>query len=85
MPISTFSLAMLFLASLIAGGSPAWAGVSGSQNTAVAAQQPGRYGPYATIRRANEVANYFRDQGFNARVLPLNWSIGDPVYVVDVW
>jgi hypothetical protein len=28
-----------------------------------------RYGPYATIRRANEVANYFRRLGYNARVI----------------
>jgi hypothetical protein len=42
--------------------------------------QPGRYGPYATIRRANEVANQFRRLGYNAQVIPV-WG----EYYVDVW
>jgi hypothetical protein len=43
--------------------------------------QSGRYGPYATIRRANEVANYFRSFGLRAEVINGgNWE-----YYVDVW
>ena len=43
--------------------------------------QSGRYGPYATIRRANEVANYFRSFGLRAQVINGgNWE-----YYVDVW
>jgi hypothetical protein len=42
--------------------------------------QTGRYGPYATARRANEVAYYFRSLGFNAQVYP-EWG----AYYVNVW
>ena len=38
------------------------------------------YGPYATIRRANEVANEFRSLGFSALV----YHNGDGYYV-KVW
>ena len=43
--------------------------------------QSGRYGPYATIRRANEVANYFRSFGLRAEVI----NGGNSEYYVDVW
>jgi hypothetical protein len=43
-----------------------------------------RYGPYATIRRANEVANYYRRRGFNARVI-YGGTLENRVYYVDVW
>ena len=36
----------------------------------LAQAQTGRYGPYATIRRANEVANYFRNLGLSAQLYP---------------
>ena len=54
------------------GGSPA------------AAARAVRYGPYATIRRANEVANYWRDRGYNARVIYLG-TVDYREYAVDVW
>lgn len=38
------------------------------------------FGPYATIRRANEVANYFRGLGYSAIV----YHNGDGYYV-KVW
>lgn len=41
------------------------------------AQQAGRYGPYATMRRANEVANWFRQQGYRA----VAFHNGDGYYV----
>jgi hypothetical protein len=43
-----------------------------------------RYGPFATIRRANEVANYFRRRGYNARVI-YGGTLDSRVYYVDVW
>jgi hypothetical protein len=42
--------------------------------------QRGRYGPYATVRRANEVANHFRSLGFKAQVYPEQGA-----YYVNVW
>ena len=42
--------------------------------------QTGRYGPYATWRRANEVANHYRSYGFNASVYS-QWE----EYYVNVW
>ncbi len=42
--------------------------------------QASRYGPYATARRANEVAYYFRSRGLNAQVYP-EWG----AYYVSVW
>lgn len=45
-----------------------------------------RYGPYATLRRANEVANYARRLGYNARVFYAGSYIYDTrSYYVDVW
>jgi hypothetical protein len=43
-----------------------------------------RYGPYVTIRRANEVANYFRRLGYNARIIYLG-TLKYREYAVDVW
>ena len=40
----------------------------------------GIYGPYATIRRANEVASYYRSLGFSA----IAYHNGDGYYV-RVW
>jgi hypothetical protein len=37
----------------------------------------GRYGPYATMRRANEVANWFSQQGYRA----VAFHNGDGYYV----
>jgi hypothetical protein len=39
-----------------------------------------RYGPFATMRRANEVANHFRSRGYNAQAFP-EWG----AYYVNVW
>ena len=41
-----------------------------------------RYGPYVTLRRANEVARYYRLRGYNARVVYLPATNR---YVVRVW
>jgi hypothetical protein len=46
----------------------------------LAQAQRGRYGPYPTVRRANEVAGYFRSLGYNTRVYP-EWG----AYYVNVW
>jgi hypothetical protein len=42
--------------------------------------EAGRYGPFATARRANEVANYFRQRGYDAQVYSAS---GD--YYVNAW
>jgi hypothetical protein len=54
----------------------------GDRSTSVqlAQVQTGRYGPFATARRANEVANHFRSRGYNAQVFP-EWG----AYYVNVW
>jgi hypothetical protein len=45
-----------------------------------------RFGPYATLRRANEVANYARNLGYNAKVIYGGSIIyGTREYYVDVW
>jgi len=44
----------------------------------------GQHGPYARIDRANEVANYYRNRGYNARVVYLK-TVDDREYAVDVW
>ena len=43
-----------------------------------------RYGPYATIRRANEVANQYRRGGYNAQVIYAG-TLEFREYYVDVW
>lgn len=50
------------------------------------AKQARRYGPYATLRRANEVANYARRLGYNAKIF-YGGSLyyGTREYYVDVW
>jgi len=57
---------------------PTLAEAAPSEGAVVA--RAGRYGPYATVRRANEVAYYFRSLGFNAQVNP-EWG----AYYVNVW
>ena len=46
-----------------------------------------RFGPYATLRRANEVANYARSLGYNAKVIygGSMYYYGSREYYVDVW
>jgi hypothetical protein len=54
--------------------------------TAVAVQRARRYGPYATLRRANEVANYARRYGYKAKVIYGGSLYSDTRrYYVDVW
>jgi hypothetical protein len=48
--------------------------------TQMAQAEAGRHGPFATARRANEVANYYRSRGYDAQVYSA-W--GD--YFVNVW
>ena len=62
------ALAMLALGSSLAAG-PARAEAA-APSTSVQVAQAARYGPYATARRANEVAYYFRSRGFNVQVYP---------------
>jgi hypothetical protein len=48
--------------------------------------RPVRYGPYATLRRANAVARYLRLRGYNARVVYLgSLALGTRRYAVNVW
>jgi hypothetical protein len=56
------------------------AGEAAGGTAAAQLAQAGRYGPFATIRRANEYANYFRSRGYNAQVVP-EWG----AYYVNVW
>ena len=71
------AVAMLALGSSLATV-PTLAEAAVSEGSVVA--RTGRYGPYATARRANEVAYYFRSLGFNAQVYP-EWG----AYYVNVW
>ena len=71
------AVAMLALGSSLATV-PTRAEAAASEGAVVA--RTGRYGPYATARRANEVAYYFRSLGFNAQVYP-EWC----AYYVNVW
>ena len=64
----------------VAGRSEAGAVTSQSATVQLAQAQRGRYGPYATQRRANEVAHYFRSLGYNTQVYP-EWG----AYYVNVW
>lgn len=64
--------------------SKAFGNVEAVETTATAR----RFGPYATIRRANEVANYARRLGYRAKVIYGGglYSQSSPrVYYVDVW
>lgn len=60
---------------------------SGNTITAKSSKvQSRRFGPYATLRRANEVANYARRQGYNAKVIYGGSVIYNTrEYYVDVW
>jgi hypothetical protein len=79
---------MSVLALLAAGAS--LTGIAARSEAGVAADRPeaiqlaqvqrGRYGPYATARRANEVAGYFRSLGYNTQVYP-EWG----AYYVSAW
>lgn len=45
-----------------------------------------RFGPYATVDRANQVANYARRRGYNARIIYAgSFYAGTRQYYVDVW
>lgn len=49
-------------------------------------QRSRRYGPYATLRRANEVAYYFRRQGYRTKIYYGGSLYSDTRrYYVDVW
>ena len=90
---SRFAKGSLFFAMLIAGLSftavsarPEDRGVFAPSTTAVAVQRARRYGPYATLRRANEVANYARRYGYKAKVIYGGSLYSDTRrYYVDVW
>lgn len=56
------------------------AGVDRPETIQLAQAQRGRYGPYPTARRANEVAGYFRSLGYSTQVYP-EWG----AYYVKVW
>ncbi len=77
------ALALLALGSTLATPSArADAREAGDRSTSVqlARVQTARYGPYATARRANEIAHHFRSLGYNAQVYP-EWG----AYYVSVW
>jgi hypothetical protein len=80
----------LILMALPDASTPALAGQSettgfASPTTAVAVQRVRRYGPYATLRRANEVANYARRNGYNAKIYYGGVYDTSRTYYVDVW
>ena len=68
---------LLGLTVLCTGPMPAPVEASPRAVAPTAAAQAGRYGPYATMRRANEVAAWFRSQGFSA----VAFHNGDGYYV----
>ena len=55
-----------------------------SSTSAVTMQQARRFGPYATLRRANEVANLARQRGYNAKII-YGYVDYSRAYYVDVW
>lgn len=64
---------------------PANVGFKGAYAESVEARQR-RFGPYATLRRANEVANYARRRGYRAKVIyGGSYIYGTRQYYVDVW
>jgi hypothetical protein len=56
------------------------ASVESATDGRVQQTQATRFGPYATARRAQEVANYYINQGYNAQ-----WFHNGDGYYVDVW
>jgi hypothetical protein len=71
-----------FGAAVEAPGLPPTGAASAESATDGRAQQTQatRFGPYATARRAQEVANYYINQGYNAQ-----WFHNGDGYYVDVW
>ena len=64
---------------------PAQANVQNLETASISTQyRSRRFGPYATIRRANEVANIYRRRGYNAKVI-YGGTLDSRVYYVDVW
>jgi hypothetical protein len=80
-------LASTLLAALVSA--PAFAAPSSLPQTtphATALSQSRRFGPFATVDRANQVANYFRRMGYNARIYYAgSYLAGTREYYVDVW
>jgi hypothetical protein len=55
-------------------------------SAASAVSRQRRFGPYATLRRANEVANYARRRGYRAKVIyGGSYIYNTRQYYVDVW
>jgi hypothetical protein len=52
--------------------------------TAMSVQRARRFGPYATLRRANEVANNARRYGYRAKII-YGYVDYTRAYYVDVW
>ena len=64
------------------------AGMQQPQNVLgpTALSQSRRFGPFATVDRANQVANYFRRMGYNASIhYAGSYLAGTREYYVDVW
>jgi hypothetical protein len=75
-----FAAAALAIGALVPSAIPQ-AGAGEARQGDLAAPSPsGYFGPYATMRRANEVANYFRSLGYSA----IAFHNGDGYYV-RVW
>jgi hypothetical protein len=56
------------------------------ESHAESAARQRRFGPYATLRRANEVANYARRRGYKAKVIYAgSYIYNTRSYYVDVW
>jgi hypothetical protein len=80
---------LILMAGALLIGTAAHATRAPAPQAAVATELPGarvqqtqatRFGPYATARRAQEVANYYINQGYNAQ-----WFHNGDGYYVDVW
>ena len=88
---SRFAKGRLFLATLmvclsftLVSARPEVRSGSAPSTTNVAFQQTRRFGPYATLRRANEVANYARRLGYKAKIF-YSYVEYSRAYYVDVW
>lgn len=88
---SRFAKGSLFFATLMVGLSLVAVSarsevrnVFAPSTTDVAVQRASRFGPYATLRRANEVANYARRRGYKAKII-YGYVEYTRAYYVDVW
>jgi len=62
------------------------AATNSSSDTAIETTRGDVFGPYATLERADEVAEFAQTRGYQTKVITKGSSFfGSPSYTVDVW